>query len=538
MTTDLVLHVEKFDIDQFKSKIEEAISTHELCLKDIHETHSFFSAKKGFSLHHFFSGNKVEISDGMLASLMNLDGAIASLNASSWSRVINICETLDSMPAERRNKWNQMIRDMNAPNFTRELVYETIEAFGALYDRFFAERIDGVFRALSGDHVTNEPRGFGKRMIFNNAITDWKWGWINYDVKNYINDFRVILHCFYGEDVIPSKLQHGTEMILKQACLQVGEWMPVDGNMWRIRVYKKGTAHIEIHPDIAWKLNKELAKLHPTAIPSEFRQKPKKLPKEFSYLDRIMPFAVRQALLCLDYALEKTDNVIQPYRREKTKFWLKSCGLNKEEQTIFDDVLIAIGAVIEKRGTMSIYCFEFDAMKLFHIVYAYGRIPDHKSYQFYPTPQEIVDYVLECANISHGASVLEPSAGSGRFVNAIRALNRDLKITAVELEKIRATALSEAGCCDVVMHGDFMKMEFAEKKFDYVIMNPPFRDGQAVAHVKRATELLTDSGTLFAVVPTSFKLDSAMIKCESLKTFDNAFDRTSIPVKVVKINWM
>ena len=53
---------------------------------------------------------------------------------------------------------------------------------------------------------------------------------------------------------------------------------------------QKGTAHFEIHPDMAWKLNCVLASMHPMAIPAEFRQKPKQT-KDFVMMER--RFAVR-----------------------------------------------------------------------------------------------------------------------------------------------------------------------------------------------------------------------------------------------------
>lgn len=43
-----------------------------------------------------------------------------------------------------------------------------------------------------------------------------------------------------------------------------------------MRLYKKGTAHLEINPEMAAKLNQVLTFLHPNAIPAEFRRKPVK----------------------------------------------------------------------------------------------------------------------------------------------------------------------------------------------------------------------------------------------------------------------
>ncbi|UYW75839.1 hypothetical protein OFY05_23355 (plasmid) [Pseudocitrobacter faecalis] len=35
--------------------------------------------------------------------------------------------------------------------------------------------------------------------------------------------------------------------------------MNVDGNLMRVKMFKNGSVHFEIHPDVAWKLNEVLA---------------------------------------------------------------------------------------------------------------------------------------------------------------------------------------------------------------------------------------------------------------------------------------
>jgi hypothetical protein len=48
---------------------------------------------------------------------------------------------------------------------------------------------------------------------------------------------------------------------------ETGQWMNVDGNLMRVKIFKNGNAHFEIHPDVAWKLNEVLAHSMP-AIPA------------------------------------------------------------------------------------------------------------------------------------------------------------------------------------------------------------------------------------------------------------------------------
>lgn len=64
-----------------------------------------------------------------------------------------------------------------------------------------------------------------------------------------------------------------------------------------VRAYLKGTAHLEVHPEMAWRLNMILANLYPMAIPPQFRQKPKRAPKDFVLMDNPLPFAVLSQLV-------------------------------------------------------------------------------------------------------------------------------------------------------------------------------------------------------------------------------------------------
>lgn len=54
-----------------------------------------------------------------------------------------------------------------------------------------------------------------------------------------------------------------------------------------IRVHKKGTAHIEIHPNLAWRLNLILAILYPQAIPPEHRRKPRRRAQKVPQIPRL-----------------------------------------------------------------------------------------------------------------------------------------------------------------------------------------------------------------------------------------------------------
>lgn len=126
--------------------------------------------------------------------------------------------------------------------------------------------------------------------------------------------------------------------------------------------------------------------------------------------------------------------------------------------------------------------------------------------QLFPTPPEIAQKMVELADLKAGQSVLEPSAGTGNIIMAIRQSMGNGKsgrcaITAVEINRhmcdrlINVDALGE----DFVHCGDFLKQNGALGTFDRIVMNPPFENGVDIKHIRHALKKLNPGGRLVAL---------------------------------------
>jgi hypothetical protein len=225
---------------------------------DLERIAAYVASETGGVMRFFMSGAQVEhqISSINAASLFAIEPAVRALDASFWARAMALTDVLETMPAEKRNAWNEQIRSHKTPAFEPDSVKSTIGDLLAQRSQFFAERVDGLFRALSGEHVTNSPQGFGKRMIIAHLRTGY--GTLNFDRANYIYDLRVVIAKFMGRD---APVGNVTDDDLRNMYRngQYGEWKCFDGGAFRMRLYIKGTAHLEVHPDIAYRLNQVLA---------------------------------------------------------------------------------------------------------------------------------------------------------------------------------------------------------------------------------------------------------------------------------------
>lgn len=305
-------------------------------------------------------------------------GAIAALDADFWSRALNLTDVLEHMPQMRRSEWWEQIREMKTPEFNEENVRSTLTDLLLKRKNFFAERVDGIFRALSRTHVTNRPEGFFKRMIVNNVMD--QWGCADSEKAGYINDLRLIIAKFMGRTDEPTWMQ--TRQMLSAARRHHGERHIVDGGALKVRCYLKGTVHIEVHPEMAFRLNQVLAQHNPNAIPSEFRTAPRKAAKQFETILRPLPFHVVDALANMRTMIgerkRRTDNVPLTTNPHALRF---DYGASRSVESEAGTILQAIGGVpcASEKGVQSWFEFDYNPSDVIDEIVMSGCIPAESS---------------------------------------------------------------------------------------------------------------------------------------------------------------
>ena len=461
-------------------------------------------------------------------------GAVGVLNATYWSRALELTDVYDAMPQARRSQWHEQMRNPEGrkghgsepdlpplPDFEEETVRSTLLELLNSRAKFLAERVDGIFRALSGEHVTNSPAAFSKRMIIGHLVSSYG---TTTDRVGFINDLRCVIAKFMGRDE-PGWNATGS-VVTRARREKRGEWVTLDGGALRLRAYKCGTAHLEVHPDMAWRLNCVLAQLYPLAIPPEFRAKPKKKVKDFVMMGRPLPFAVIAALESLEQAYNFIENTWrEKYRRDPIKNGLVPRGGFSAEA---ERVIAYIGGVKTKneRGT-EYFAFDYDPREVIAEIICTGCLPDQQSHQYYPTPESLAQVAVEMAQIEPHHECLEPSAGTGGFADLLPKT----VTTCVEISPLHCKVLEAKG--HNVVEADFLKWEGI--KFDRIVMNPPFASGRWQAHLEHAAGMLADDGRLVAILPASAKNRDVLPgwTLEWSRVFDNEFAGASVSVVIL-----
>lgn len=120
--------------------------------------------------------------------------------------------------------------------------------------------------------------------------------------------------------------------------------------------------------------------------------------------------------------------------------------------------------------------------------------------QLFPTPPSLAARMVELAEIEPGHAVLEPSAGTGNILRAIREATGDSAVrTAIEINPRLCDRLRIAEEGAHVINCDFLQFDAPATKFDRILMNPPFANADDIKHIRHALGMLKPGGRLVAI---------------------------------------
>lgn len=552
-------------LDQFYAPVQFdaltlLVSAYEATKARITEVHGLITQEHVSGvLGYFFNGNCTD-RYGHNASLRHLnsfseifqlEGALNELTANYWDKALRQTDLMEYMPQARRSQWHTTLNawrehtykrgenpDLDLPEFNLANLRATVESLLARRAEFLAERVDGIFRGLSRSHVTNVPEGFSKRMILSRVYSEW--GTADSHSEGLIHDLRLVIAKFMGRD---DPCRRSTAELLKIARHERGQWLEADAGAFRIRAYKVGTAHLEVHPEMAYRLNGVLAYLYPSAIPESHRKRPARPTsggfKSKSLFDRPLSNAVASALATMEpyYYLEKSTSFRREFDRitVRNSLCLRLSGpeLSKHLLSEIHTVMESLGGVLTTcpKGRMTYWQFDFDPLDLVREVAVMGHLPDQRSHQFYPTPPEVAERLVEWLAIGPSDTCLEPSAGQGGIADL---LPKD-RTHCVEISPLHCDILRRKG--HAVTEADFISWDMGVR-YDAIAMNPPFSEGRWQAHLKHAASLLAEGGRLCAVLPLSARQQAESLlpgwQVECSEEIRGAFSGTSISVLLLR----
>ena len=183
--------------------------------------------------------------------------------------------------------------------------------------------------------------------------------------------------------------------------------------------------------------------------------------------------------------------------------------LERKQYEKVKKVLVGIGGPWNR--TKKAHVFEEDVWGVLSDVLTTGHYFDSKkALEFFETPPDLVDELLDAAGVGANMDVLEPQCGKGAIVE--RLLKRNCKsVVAVEIDKDRAeyTRDQYAGEPLTVIQDDFLDMDSRLPFFDAVVMNPPFSRGKDIDHFRMGFRFLRHRARIASIMSAGvvFKQD-------------------------------
>lgn len=153
-----------------------------------------------------------------------------------------------------------------------------------------------------------------------------------------------------------------------------------------------------------------------------------------------------------------------------------------------------------KGGKIAGFVFESDPSELLGRVAGGENVNLKKEFQFFETPAELADYLVELSGLKdrpEDCEVCEPNAGRGAIIRAIQRLFPNQFVWAIELMDANRDFLRTLPGVSLYEEPDFLK---TKGQFDIIIANPPFSKNQDIDHVTHMYECLEPEGRLVSVV--------------------------------------
>lgn len=221
-----------------------------------------------------------------------------------------------------------------------------------------------------------------------------------------------------------------------------------------------------------------------------------------------------------------TQEILQQCTVEGTTIKLPKVQLDRKSYMDVAKKLELIGGKW-KGGKVSGFIFEQDPTELLEQI-ANGESRNlKKEYQFFATPDDLADYLVELAEIEPTHDVLEPSAGQGAIINAIhRELYSAFTVGAFELMPLNQTFLNKIVGCRL-LGSDFLTE--CDTSFDRIVANPPFSKNQDIDHIRKMYDQLKDGGRLVSIASKHWQLST------NKKETDFKFWLTALNAEIIEI---
>lgn len=202
------------------------------------------------------------------------------------------------------------------------------------------------------------------------------------------------------------------------------------------------------------------------------------------------------------------------------------------------------------RGTWtgSVHIFPVDPTPHFERILREGKLPEVNPNAFFPTPVSAIetmfalmdlpqDYLwldrFELQEPEPASAILEPHGGSGNIALAAKKRLQNAQIDTCELDGFNREILSGLGFN--LVGDDFLKLS-TQKKYDFVLANPPFQGLEFTRHIMKMHDHLKPGGRIGTIAPNFlWKTDKKSVEFRNWVAARGYWESVGSPFEDTKI---
>lgn len=184
----------------------------------------------------------------------------------------------------------------------------------------------------------------------------------------------------------------------------------------------------------------------------------------------------------------------------------------------FKKVMAANGGTW-KGGKTQAFLFKFDPSEILERLQNGEKVNMKKEFDFFETPDELADFLMQVAMPEPGDKILEPEAGNGALVRAANRFISGLQIDCCEVNPICQKELKRQGF--KLVGDDFLKYQ-PGPVYETIIANPPFKEW--FEHFYHMYECLKPGCPLYIIAPKGVEFRKDRKHNEWREFMDEKFD--------------
>lgn len=151
------------------------------------------------------------------------------------------------------------------------------------------------------------------------------------------------------------------------------------------------------------------------------------------------------------------------------------------------------------------HVFKVEAAPVIAAALGTGAITTDRDWEFFATPNALVQKMLSKVTLRPGMKACEPNGGEGAIaLELAKVLGRE-NVHCYELMPRNAATL--AGLGFPVVEGDFLA-QAPSPRYEVILMNPPFANLADTLHIEHAAKFLKPGGELVAIASPSWQTRS------------------------------